>query len=243
MPTVTLEGMTNLRLMDRRDCKYAAPASLLPSLLEQMNLAFRVQVNEGTAVSAYATQYFDTCDLGMFLMHQNGKLNRQKIRIRSYVDSRTSFLEIKNKNNKGRTSKQRIPIHRPNLSVTDILPCEREFIDARSLFGSETLASALSNRFHRLTFINNRATERVTIDIGLSFLNYRTGREIALEDLMILELKQDGRQRSDFGDILHRARIKPVSFSKYCMGTILTDPHVKYNRFKSKWNTINKLIQ
>jgi hypothetical protein len=204
---------------------------------------FRVQVNGDKGISAYSTQYMDTHKLEMFLMHQNGKLNRQKIRIRSYVHSGVSFLEVKSKNNKGRTSKRRILVSRSDLQRMSDLPEAKVFLAAEALFGSDELSPALSNRFRRLTFINRRATERVTVDIGLSFLNHRTGREAAAEELMILELKQDGRQHSDFRDILHRERIKPVSFSKYCMGTVLTDPCAKYNRFKNKWRTINKLIR
>ncbi|MDR1556382.1 MAG: polyphosphate polymerase domain-containing protein [Tannerellaceae bacterium] len=243
MPVVTLEEISHLRLMERVDCKYVAPASLLPRLMEQMCPLFRMQVNGGTGMADYSTQYLDTCDLGMFVMHQNGKLNRQKIRIRSYVGSCLSFLEIKSKNNKGRTSKQRIPVCCAHLSAIDELPAEGKlFLDTRALVCCEALEPALSNKFRRMTFVNNRDTERVTIDLHLSFLNHRTGREAAVEGLMILELKQDGRQESDFREILHRERIKPVAFSKYCMGTVLTNPGAKYNRFKSRWAAINKLI-
>jgi len=59
---------------------------------------------------------------------------------------------------------------------------------------------------------------------------------------MIIELKQDGRQHSDFRNILTDMRIKPVSFSKYCIGTYLTNEEVRGNRFKYKYHIINKLI-
>jgi hypothetical protein len=245
MPTVTLDEMAHLSLMERVDCKYAAPVSLLPRLLEQMRPLFRMQAaGGGTGMAAYATQYLDTHDLAMFVMHQNGKLNRQKIRIRSYVDSGLSFLEIKSKDNRGRTNKQRIPVRCACLSTADGLSRdERLFLDTRAAFLSDGLEPALSNRFRRITFINNRATERVTVDLDLAFFNHRTGCEAAVEELMILELKQDGRQESDFRGILLRERVKPAPFSKYCMGTVLTHPGVKYNRFKSRWAAINKLIR
>jgi hypothetical protein len=244
MPTVTLDEMSHLRLMERIDCKYAAPASLLPRLMEQMHPLFRMQASGEAGIAAYGTQYLDTRELDLFVMHQNGKLNRQKIRIRSYIDSRLSFLEIKNKNNKGRTIKWRIPISQACLPATSCLSADEQlYLDTHALVGCEALEPALSNRFRRITFVNNRATERVTVDLDLSFLTPRTGREAAVEELMILELKQDGRQESDFRDLLHRERIKPVAFSKYCMGTVLTDPGAKYNRFKSRWAAINKLIR
>jgi hypothetical protein len=101
----------------------------------------------------------------------------------------------------------------------------------------------LENNFQRMTFVNNKETERITIDVGLSFLNYSTNKERSLNDLMVLELKQDGWKRSDFAEILQQMRIKRSSFSKYCMGTVLTNPYTKYNRFKGKVQLLNKILQ
>ncbi|MDR1154520.1 MAG: polyphosphate polymerase domain-containing protein [Bacteroidales bacterium] len=243
MQTITLGEMENIRLMDRIDSKFAAPVALLPQLLEEMLPSFRVQVNDGVRVAPYCTQYLDTPDLKMFLMHQNGKLNRQKIRIRSYVDSNLSFLEVKNKNNKGRTRKKRVPVGLSHLTSIRDLKDEKQFLEDNARFDTQILEPSLANNFERMTFVNHHATERITIDTHLSFLNYRTENTQSVDKLMIIELKQDGWQHSDFRDILNRFRIKKISFSKYCMGTVLTDSRVKYNRFKRKWAAINKLIQ
>jgi hypothetical protein len=243
LETISLDEMASIRLMDRIDSKFVASVSLLPLLLEDMLPYFKVQTINNKRIASYATQYLDTSDLKMFVMHQNGKLNRQKIRIRSYVESNLSFLEIKNKNNKGRTSKKRVPVSFTHLTSIDDLNDEVLFLDENSLFNSHTLEPSLANNFDRITFVNNKETERVTIDLNLLFLNPKTGNEKSLDKLMILELKQDGWQHSDFRDILHHLRIRPVSFSKYCMGIVLTNPEVKYNRFKSKWAIINKLIR
>jgi hypothetical protein len=242
MAAISLDEMAAIRLMDRIDSKFVAPVSLLPVLLEVMAPCFKVQVINDIRIAPYTTQYLDTPDLKMFVMHQNGQLNRQKIRIRSYVESNLSFLEIKNKNNKGRTKKTRVPVPQTYLASVEDLNDKKQFLEENSLFDSSNLKPSLSNTFKRITFVNNKATERITIDFNLSFRNCRTGNEAALEQLMILELKQDGWQHSDFRDILSRFRIKPTSFSKYCMGTVLTNPESKYNRFKGKWMTINKLI-
>jgi hypothetical protein len=240
MPSITLEEMRDIHLMDRIDSKFVAPVSLLPQLLEEMLPYFKVQINNGKRIAPYCTQYLDTPDLGLFIMHQNGKLNRQKIRIRSYVDSNLSFLEIKNKNNKGRTSKIRIPVHLSHIqSITDLN--DLRFLEEHSIFESYKLEPSLANNFNRITLVNNQATERVTIDLDLSFRNYKTGDTQSLDHLMVLELKQDGWQHSYFRDILNRLRIKQLSFSKYCMGSVLTNPNIKYNRFKKKWTIINKI--
>ncbi len=128
MNSITLEEMRDIHLMDRIDSKFVAPVSFLPSLLEEAIPYFRVQINNGVMISPYATQYLDTPDLDMFTMHQNGKLNRQKIRIRSYVESNLSFLEVKNKNNKGRTNKTRVPTNQTHVIKLIKPSCDGFFI-------------------------------------------------------------------------------------------------------------------
>jgi hypothetical protein len=244
MTPITLDEMRNVRLMENRtDCKFVTSAGLLPQLLEAAAPRFSVQVNGGKRVAPYLTQYFDTPALSMYTMHQNGKLNRQKIRIRSYVDSGVSFLEIKNRNNRGRTSKIRVPVRPAAVrSVAELDGGQLRFLNENAVFDAATLEPSLSSRFERITLVSGEAAERVTIDLNLSFLNHRTGSETLPDDLMIVELKQAGRQPSGFSDALRRLRIRPHSFSKYCMGSVLTNPALKYNRFKSKWIFINKII-
>jgi hypothetical protein len=242
MSPITLDEMKNIHLMDRLDFKYVIPVTLLPSLLEKMTPYFKIQINNGKRIAPYSTQYLDTADLKAFVTHQNGKLNRQKIRIRSYIDSNVSFLEIKNKNNKGRTSKIRIPVHCSSIdTIEDLNVNDKRFIEENSFFEIAELKPSLGNTFDRITLVNNKATERVTIDLNLSFRNYKTGETKRMDDIVVLELKQDGWRHSDFRDILNRLRIKKLSFSKYCMGTVLTDSNIKYNNFKKKWLIINKI--
>ncbi|MDR1683795.1 MAG: polyphosphate polymerase domain-containing protein [Candidatus Symbiothrix sp.] len=243
MKPITLEEMKHIRLMDRVDSKFVAPVSILPQLLELLRPDFKIQIIEDKLFAAYTTQYMDTPELDFFLMHQNGKLNRQKIRIRSYVDSNLSFLEIKNKNNKGRTQKIRVPVAQTHIERVDELAEEQDFLHTHALFELKNLEPVLSNTFNRITLVNNNATERITIDWNLTFQNLLTGKEESPEKLMVLELKQDGRTASKFREIVNHLHIKQSSFSKYCMGTVLTNPDIKQNRFKAKWSIINKITQ
>lgn len=242
MQPISLGEMRDIRLMDRVDSKFVAPASLLLPLIEAMAPCFMVQAVNDARIAPYCTQYLDTPDCKMFTMHQNGKLNRQKVRIRSYIGSGLSFLEVKNKDNKGRTRKKRTPVGFSHLTSIGELSEKRPFLEQNSLFDIGTLMPSLANSFERITFASGRAAERITVDLNLSFLSYKTGSRVALDRLMVVELKQSGRQRSDFRDILSRLQIKSLSFSKYCMGMVLTDSGLKYNRFKSKCRVINKLI-
>ncbi|MDR2388465.1 MAG: polyphosphate polymerase domain-containing protein [Tannerellaceae bacterium] len=237
------EEMQELALTDRIDTKFLAPVSLLPPLLEAMKPLFRIQSANGIRIARYATQYFDTPERTFFLMHQNGKLNRQKIRIRSWLDSQRSFLEIKEKNNRGRTAKKRLPIPHKKISSTEDLGQARAFLECHSPLEAGRLAPVMENDFHRMTFVNARHTERITLDTRIRFVNPQTGKSGALDKLMVLEVKQERLCRSDFGALLLSLRIHPRSFSKYCIGTFLTNPEVKCNRFKTKMHIINKLIR
>ena len=243
MEPISLEEMKSVRLMDRMDFKYVAPISILPQLLEKAIPYFKVQEINGNRIAPYCTQYLDTPDLDMFVMHQNGKLNRQKIRIRSYVDSKLSFLEIKNKNNKGRTKKKRIPVNLSHVETIEDLNSDKQFLAENSVFDIQNLKPALANEFDRITLVNKKGTERITIDLNLLFINCKTDERKALENLMVLELKQDGWKHSEFRDILNELRIKRLSFSKYCVGTALTNSQVKYNKLKRKLMNLTKLTR
>ena len=242
MTPITLSQMNDIHLMNRLDFKFAAPVNLLPDVLEEMMPDFMVQEINNNRISPYFTQYFDTPDMGFYLMHQNGKLNRQKIRIRSYIDSNLSFLEVKNKNNKGWTNKFRIPFDSQRINSIEDLNGEKKFLANHSLFDVNSLIPALENSFRRITFVDNEKTERITIDTDISFFNYKTRREEQTGPLMVLELKQGGWSHSHFRDIMNKLIIRQNSISKYCLGIVLTDSGVKYNGFKKQLIQLNKFL-
>lgn len=234
--------MKCVRLMNRIDTKYLAPIWLLPNLLEFAASDFRIQQVKGQTISKYSTQYYDTHNLEMYTTHQNGKLPRQKIRLRTYVDSNLHFLEIKKKSNKGRTDKIRVEMTNiPDLC--GMLGAEwHDFITKNSTYDECGLFPHINTSFKRITLVNNNLSERITIDTNLQFLNCRNGKQSNMPELMIIELKQDGRVHSKMKDFLFTNRIPPKGISKYCLGTVMTDPTAKSNRFRVKVRYINKLI-
>ena len=104
-----------------------------------------------------------------------------------------------------------------------------------------TLSPHLVTAFDRITLVNYDKTERLTIDCNLRFENLRSGNKAAMTPLVVMELKQDGRAHSLLKDVLFEMRIRPFKVSKYCIGTCLTRPEVKQNRFKKKLRRIEKL--
>jgi len=106
--THALSDIDKLKLMDRVDSKFVVPAPLLPLLLQESQGQYSLLSIDGVERSNYLNVYFDTDGFNYYLMHHNGKLNRVKVRHRHYVDTATAFIELKFKNNKGRTLKTRI---------------------------------------------------------------------------------------------------------------------------------------
>jgi hypothetical protein len=99
----------------------------------------------------------------------------------------------------------------------------------------------LQNRFHRITLVNKAKTERLTIDFDVCFDNFETGEHSETGDLVIVELKRDGNVFSPVKALLRELRIKPSGFSKYCIGTVLTNKRLKQNNFKPKITRLRKL--
>jgi hypothetical protein len=62
-----------------------------------------------------------------------------------------------------------------------------------------------------------------------------------MDELVIIELKQQGHQPSYVKNILSELYIHRLGISKYCLGTVLTVPDMKKNLFKEKIYQINKI--
>ena len=108
-------------------------------------------------------------------------------------------------------------------------------------YAVDTLSPHLVTIFDRFTLVNYDKTERLTIDCNLRFENLRNGNTASMSPLVVMELKQDGRAHSLLKEVLFDLRIRPFKVSKYCIGTCMTCPKVKQNRFKKKLRRNEKL--
>ncbi|MBO4806150.1 MAG: polyphosphate polymerase domain-containing protein [Paludibacteraceae bacterium] len=235
---ISLEQMSGIKLMNRIDTKYLINVNQLPILLRMAQNDYFAQEIDGSRIASYRTVYYDTQDAEMYVVHHNRKLNRQKIRMREYVGSGQFFLEIKNKNNKGRTKKVRIKM---TDDAVESHPEVVDFIAEKSFYTMDRLSPRLQNRFSRITLVNKAKTERLTIDLNVRFHNFKTNEDGGISKLCIIELKQDGNQYSPFRDYFMQLRIKQKRISKYCLGMVLTDQSLKNNRFREKVFYINRL--
>ena len=236
---ISLEQMSGVKLMNRTDTKFVTTTDRLRLLLQMAQKDYYVQEIDGVRNLEYDTTYFDTKNFDMYNQHQWNHTNRQKIRFRTYCISGLQFMEVKTKNNHGRTKKKRIEVTDMDVMET----AKHDFLDKHLRYGAETLQPALNNHFSRVTLVNKAKTERLTIDSGLHFNNLVSGVEKDMGNLVIVELKRDGQVYSPVLDMLRQLRIHPHGFSKYCMGSALTNPQLSVNRFKRKLIEINKIVE
>ena len=239
MKPITLAEMSGVKLMNRTDTKFVTTMPRLVELLRMARQDYYVQDIDGQRNMLYDTTYFDTLNFGMYQEHQHGHAGRQKIRFRTYVSSNLQFMEIKTKNNHGRTKKKRIEVQ--DMDLTD--ETKRQFIRERLHFDVDTLQPHMHNYFRRVTLVNNAKTERLTIDTQLQFNNVLSGVTKDMGELVIVELKRDGQVFSPVLEMLRQLHIHPHGFSKYCMGAALTNSHLPVNRFKDKLRDVERIIK
>lgn len=241
---ISLSEMDSVTLMNRIDTKFLVNNDQLQLILENAKNHYRILEINGERITPYSTVYFDTEDVIMYIMHHNGKLNRYKLRMRSYINSGLSFLEVKLKNNKGRTSKKRICINNEQFNSLQLTDDYLPFLQKRLPYSPELLEPKLQNYFRRITLVDNEKTERITIDLSLKFKSMlNEEKEKELDKLIIIEMKQNGACNSKFREYLNALSIQPKSMSKYCLGMVMTNPKFKNNRFKNKLRIINKITK
>lgn len=238
---VTLDQMDSVKLMKRTDTKFVFNIKQLPEILHFASNDYLIlEINE-IREQKYETTYFDTEGYTMYTSHHNGKLNRHKIRIRKYVSSDQEFLEVKKKNNRAETIKNRIQhSYTEQLDSSDM---GNKFLEKYTPFDPQHLKPKLGNSFIRLTLVSKQFNERITIDYNLNFKDLTHNKGISAKSVCIAEIKRNKDQKeSPFLDKLNQMKIQSSGFSKYCFGIAMLSPDVKTNLFKQKMKKLEKII-
>lgn len=233
---VSLDDLDKVSFMNRVDAKFLFPVSSLPALLEAMKENYSILEIDSERCFGYETTYYDDDQYSMYYAHHNGSLNRYKIRYRTYLNMQKSYLEIKFKTNKSRTIKKRKSYTREELQNGAF----KKFIGENTPFSPATLHEILTNKFHRLTFVNNNYTERLTIDFGLTFSC--TCGNTSMDYLAIVEVKYDRKlSGTGFCSYIKPFGLRKSGFSKYAVGCTCLFRDLKCNRFKKTHLNLNKL--
>lgn len=237
---IGLDDLSRAPLMNRTDEKFAFHLTELPEILEQMLPFYDVLNIDGKVIFAYTSQYFDNEEYRFFSDHHRGIPHRFKVRIRTYLDTNASFLEVKEKI-KGRTDKKRISISGFREQFEDEA---KHFLKER-LRESVHLKPVMVNSYRRITLVNKTSEERLTIDFDITngSLDAPVQETQSLSAVVIAELKQPKLNRnSPFYQLMKEKQIRPFRISKFCFGMMdLYGQNIKSNKFKTKRLFIDKL--
>lgn len=237
---ITLDQMSNIKLMNRIDTKYVTTKRQLIELLQLVHDKYYVQTIGTTTICPYRTTYFDTNEHTMYMQHHNKYAKRTKVRVRTYLTSDDlTYLEVKNKNNHGRTKKKRIRVD--SLEASKQTEGAEELVRRKTGLSLQSMHYVVQNEFDRITLVNMAKTERLTIDFNINFYNYETGNNADSDQLVIIELKRDGNIFSPICTILRDLHIHPTGFSKCCIGMVWTDENLRNNNFKQKVRNLAKI--
>lgn len=236
-PSVDLTNMDKVKLMDRKDTKFMFREEHLAEILQGLTGEYRVLWVNDCFSCPYESLYYDTPEYQFYYDHHRGKLNRYKVRYRKYLGTNTSFFEIKHKNAKERTIKNRV---RVSVVPGHLGIIESDFLYSNTFLPGENLSLAIRVTFNRITLVNLNSPERVTLDTHLTF--YHQDHLLTLPGIIIAEAKQDKTVVSPFVARMKQRHIRKGSISKYCLGMSLLVPDIKCNNFKSKIHTLKKLI-
>lgn len=240
--TVGLERIAGLATDDRIDTKYLLREDVALEVVEALIGPYRVLDIDGRRFTTYRTQYFDTASYALFRRHHAGVTNRYKVRSRTYMNTGLSFVEVKRRSRRGVTSKVRQPTER---FETALLPASQAFIDKHCSVGADHLAPAQLNSFDRICLVNVEGPERLTLDLGIRFET--DSGPVQLPGIAVAELKQQRNghnlRHAHFLRQMRAMNTRPASFSKYCMGLLLTQSEIKHNLFKPQLKRLERLME
>ena len=236
---ISLEEVNKASLMRRKDKKYLFGFQHLSELLTMVIKDYRVLEIDGLRSQHYHTRYFDTDAREMYHKHHRGLANRHKVRIRRYGSGSLHFLEVKQKNAKGVTTKKRV---KTNSMEHEILLKEEKFLTSVSPYAGSGIDPALENTFNRITLVSHAQGERVTLDYNLKFGSEESGLELDLPGIAIAEIKYENQLSGSalYGAIITQ-NIKPSRLSKYAIGMALLKSILKHNRFKARVRKVKQI--
>lgn len=235
------ELIAQAAMLTRIDRKYVLHRDELPAALGGLDPHTKVLMIGGKAPQPYRSIYFDTEDHRSFYLAAHKRRRKFKVRTRTYVDSATSFLEVKAKGSRGVTVKERIPYDK-ELADKAILDdtirgwLEEQLVKAGQPKGiSHHLEASMWGTYNRTTLLMADGSGRATIDTELDWAC--PGRYIERPDMVIVETKS-GSRPSQIDRLLWASGHRPARISKFGTGMAALNeslPHNNWNRVLNEY--------
>lgn len=222
------------QMLTRFDNKYILKLRDLEIFLEALKSSYLVLEIDGSRIFQYRSCYFDD-NYRCYYEHHNGKRLRFKVRTRHYVNNGSVYFEVKLKDHRGRTKKERI---KGQTFFTERI--DGEYLSMLSEFYHRsyrrpfeyTLRPSLIVSNNRVTLVARQGGERMTIDFGVGFTGI-DGRSVRVgNDFIIVETKSsNGKGVAD--QLLRNIGIRKArKCSKYCIGANLVGHTERRNNFR-----------
>lgn len=239
-PISLTELVERASLQTRVDRKYVVPIDGVEQLLAVLAAdGARILEIDGERDFAYESVYFDTSDLASFRLAATGRRRRFKIRSRSYLDTGSSFLEVKTRGGRSSTVKERHELDPDD--ARELTADGRRYVgevlgDAgiRSIDPLD-LEPVLTTKYSRATLFIPSSESRATIDTGLVWeledpTGHPCGGRLERPAISVVETKS-GHRASAVDRILWSLGHRPSSVSKYATGMAALRPELSANRW------------
>lgn len=226
------ELVAEAELLTRVDRKYLVPVGVAAEILDRVAERSRVLELDGRREFSYDSVYLDTPDHLSYRLTAQRRRRRFKLRTRGYLDTGTAFLELKTKNGRGGTVKERIPCDPGDRGR---MSGEGQVHVAALLGGNghdpglvHRLRPALVSRYRRSTLLM-RGGSRVTFDTRLRWADAgERGGGLELRDHAIIESKSPGPAGALDRELWRRGH-RPLGISKFGTGTAALHPELPHN--------------
>jgi len=214
-------------LQTRVDRKYVVALDLLDTLdFDEHVMALEIDTRRRFR---YATTYYDTPERDLYLDTAYRRPRRFKVRIRSYVDSGLTLLEVKRKDGRGNTAKSRCRVA-PVDGPSRLTPSMRDFVNEEvETQLTDRLGVALTTSFSRTTVVDVEFGARYTIDHDVR-ADAPDGRVVELSDAVVVETKSSGGP-TPLDRTLWSHGVRPGPISKYCTAMAILDPSLPANHW------------
>lgn len=215
-PAITLERLeATASLLTRVDRKYVVAGADVVALAAALPADAAVLEIDGARHFAYRSVYFDTAARDSYLAAARSRQDRFKVRTRTYLDAASCLLEVKTRDRRGATVKQRLAYE----PVDERRVTERgaAFVDAATGWPGlgAGLAPALVTSYRRSTVVAGDGAWRLTVDDGL---RCEDGAGVALlPGHVIIETKSAGPATA-VDRWLWRQGYRPLGVSKFGTG-------------------------
>ena len=234
------ELLAGRELLRRIDSKFVVRRAVIDELLAGLDRDYAAFKVASGSIADYHSLYFDTPELTCFHDHRRGRRLRHKVRIRHYPDRDVSYLEVKSKRSELVTHKHRLRVpYRHEALGDEQVAFMRRHIGALA----DVMRPEVRINYRRIGLLGLRTAERVTIDLGLHFVDL-DDQVHPMGDVAVVELKQSGSSRTTpIARRLAAAGLREQSLSKYTTAIALTRTGVRRNRLLPDLKAVERILR